>query len=346
MRRLITLIAAISLLPAACFGWGREGHQVIATVAEDHLDETTKVMIQSLIGNNHLYSVANWGDEVRKERRETAPWHYVNIPLGSQYNPARDCPQPHSCVVAKIKDFMAVLTDKNAPREQRAEALRFIVHFVGDIHQPLHAVKEAAGGNHIHVQFLESNRCGRYDCSLHGVWDTSLIQHTGLNRQEYADRLELLIKTKNLTGQDGGTPGQWGDESLRLAQAAWVRDGANLDEAYYQREIKVVDRQMALAGLRLAKLLNDTIGKVTPRDFATAQPLNSSTQTVQNQSASQTAKNKNTTDSNLQVWVNTSSGVYHCPATRSYGATRKGEYMTEAEARKEGYRPANGKSCQ
>jgi len=165
------------------------------------------------------------------------------------------------------------------PREQRAEALKFVVHFVGDIHQPLHAVGEAKGGNGIHVHFLESERCGRYECNLHGVWDTSLIQHTGLNprrsprlthglnRQEYADRLEELIKSEYLAGQDGGTPEQWANESARLAQAAWVQDGVDLDERYYQREIKVANRQMALAGLRLARLLNETIGKMTPRDF-------------------------------------------------------------------------------
>jgi S1/P1 Nuclease len=72
---------------------------------------------------------------------------------------------------------------------------------------------------------------------------------------------------ENLSGEAGGTPDQWANESLRLAQAAWVQDGTNLDEQYYQREINVVDRQMALAGLRLAKLLNETIGKMTPRDF-------------------------------------------------------------------------------
>ena len=65
---------------------GREGHQIAAAVAEDHLDETTKVMIQSLIGNNHLYSIATWADDIRKERRDTAPWHYVDIPLGSTYD--------------------------------------------------------------------------------------------------------------------------------------------------------------------------------------------------------------------------------------------------------------------
>jgi hypothetical protein len=236
-------------------------------VAEDHLNETTKVMIQSLIGNNHLSSIASWADDIRRERRETGPWHYVNIPLGSAYDVSRDCPPPNTCVVQKIEEFLKVLTDKKASREQRAEALKFVVHFVGDIHQPMHAVKEGAGGNHVHVRFLSSSRCGRYDCNLHGAWDTSMILRTGLRRQEYAERLEQLIKSEKLGSADGGTPGQWANESLRLAKAAWVQDGTDLDEQYYQKEIKVVDRQMALAGLRLAKMLNDGIGKMTPRDF-------------------------------------------------------------------------------
>jgi hypothetical protein len=267
MRIIPLIISIVALMSSLSFGWGREGHQVIATVAEDHLNETTKVMIQSLIGNNHLYSIASWADDIRRERRDTAPWHYVNIPLGSTYNASRDCPPPRSCVVEKIGDFIKVLTDKKASREQRAEALKFIVHFVGDIHQPMHAAKEAEGGNDIHVRFLSSYRCGPYDCNLHGVWDTSMILRAGLKPGDYAERLEESIKSEHLAGQDGGTPERWANESVQLAQAAWVQDGANMDEGYYQREIKVVDMQMALAGLRLAKLLNDTIGKMTPRDF-------------------------------------------------------------------------------
>jgi hypothetical protein len=267
MRKISVALAIILLLPNLGWGWGREGHRIIATVAEDHLNETTNVMIQSLIGNNHLYSIASWADDIRKERRDTAPWHYVNIPLGSTYNASRDCPPPKSCVIEKISEFVTVLMDKKASREQRAEALKWVVHLVGDIHQPLHAAKDAAGGNGVHVRFLNGDRCGPYDCNLHGVWDTSMILHGGLKPTDYAERLEKLIKPEHLAGQDGGTPEQWANESVRLAQAAWVQDGANLDEAYYQREIKVVDTQMALAGLRLAKLLNDTIGKMTPRDF-------------------------------------------------------------------------------
>jgi len=226
-------------------------HRITATVAEDHLNETTKVMILSLIGNKHLYSIASWADDIRKERRETGPWHYVNIPVGSTYNASRDCPPPRSCVVEKIADFIKVLTDKKASREQRVEALKFVVHFVGDIHQPMHATKESEGGNGVHVLFLRSDRSGPYDCNLHGVWDTSMILHARLKPGDYAERLKEMIRSEHMDGQDKGSPEQWANESVRLAQAGWVRDGANLDEGYYQREIKVVDRQMALAGLRL-----------------------------------------------------------------------------------------------
>ena len=219
MRRILSaVIITVLLSPTFCWGWGRDGHRIIATIAENHLDETTKVMIQSLIGNNHLYSISTWADEIRNERRETAPWHYVNIPLGDKYDAGRDCPAPRSCVVEKIGEFLKVLTDKKASREQRADALKFLVHLVGDVHQPLHAVKEANGGNGIHVWFLQNGRCGRYECNLHGVWDTSMILHAGLRRDEYAQHEEELIRAEKLDTQDSGTPEQWANESARLAQ--------------------------------------------------------------------------------------------------------------------------------
>jgi S1/P1 Nuclease len=141
VRTLLRIIAVFVVLNSICWGWGPEGHQVVATVAEDRLDETTKVIIQSLLGNNHRCSIASWADAVRNSSRETGPWHYVNIPLGSTYSATRDCALLQSCVVLKIDEFAKVRTDKQASRQDRAEALNFIVHFVGDIHQPMHAVK-------------------------------------------------------------------------------------------------------------------------------------------------------------------------------------------------------------
>ncbi len=339
-KKSVAVLLVFLVMCPASFGWGHEGHQIIGTVAEDHLDETTKVMIQSLLGNSHLYSIASWADDVRRERPDTKAWHYVDIPMGGKYDASRDCALPDSCVVLKINDFLKVLTDKNAKRDQRAEALKFIVHFVGDIHQPLHAVGEAEGGNGVRVRFLGDDRCGRYDCNLHGVWDTSMILHTALNRQEYSQHLEELVLRQKLGSEDGGTPEQWANESQRLAQAAWVQDGANLDENYYQKEIKLVDRQMALAGLRLAKLLNDSIGNMTPRDFASGGQPNVPAQ-MSPVPPAQTGGDA----ASLKVWVNPRSMVYHCPATQWYGKTKNGEYMTEAEARQKGYSPAGGKDC-
>ena len=109
-------MVALVLLPPACFGWGREGHEIISIVAEDHLDAATKAAIHSLIGNEPLSSIASWADDIRHERRETAPWHYVTIPFGSKYDADRDCPPPTSCVVAQIARFTGSLADPKADR--------------------------------------------------------------------------------------------------------------------------------------------------------------------------------------------------------------------------------------
>jgi S1/P1 Nuclease len=98
MRKLLLVVLATTLLSDLGWGWGREGHRIVAATAEDHLHETTKVMVHSLIGNNQLYSIAAWADDVRRERPETRTRHYVNIPLGGTYNAARDCAPP-GCIV-------------------------------------------------------------------------------------------------------------------------------------------------------------------------------------------------------------------------------------------------------
>lgn len=337
MRKLLLISSVLILLCAQSWAWGREGHRIIAAVAENHLDETTRVVIQSLIGNNHLYSIAPWADDIRKERRETGSWHYVNIPLGSTYDSSRDCASPKSCIVAKIDDFVKVLTDKKATREERADALKFLVHFVGDAHQPMHAVGEEAGGNGAHVTFLGSTRCGPYQCSLHGIWDTSMILRSGKKQEMYVQHEEELIKQDKLEKQDVGTTAQWANEAVHLANAAWVSDGATLDERYYETQIKVVDRQMAVAGLRLAKLLNETIGKMTPRDFVQSD--------IGKEQRAQTTEYSKAAETNVKVWANLTSGVYHCPATQWYGNTRNGEYMTQAEAQQKGFHPVGGRIC-
>jgi hypothetical protein len=112
----------LAMCPAS-WGWGHEGHQIIAVVAEGHLDETTKVMIQSLLGNNHLYSIASWADDVRRERPDTKGWHYVDIPLGGRYDAGRDCALSESCVVLVQLDRM-----RNIVRDEAGVLAKFGVN--------------------------------------------------------------------------------------------------------------------------------------------------------------------------------------------------------------------------
>jgi hypothetical protein len=279
MNRTAAAVVLVAVLaPAvAVYGWGREGHRITGDIAQERLTEITKRNIQLLIGNKTLASVANWADEIRPERDETFDWHFVDIPKDAQgFSNTRDCYRPHdrhkgakddhqNCVVDRIEYFQRILGDKNAAREDRIEALKYIVHFVGDIHQPFHAIGEAKGGNGVHVTEFGSNRCGRYDCNLHSAWDTGLIKHAGMDEEAYVEHLDRLISEQHLRAS--GNPADWANESFVLAKAAWVNNGGSVNEQYYRQQIKVVDERLALAGLRLAALLNEVLGHVSPQEF-------------------------------------------------------------------------------
>ena len=122
-----------------------------------------------------LAEVSTWADQIRVQRPETAPWHYVNIPIhlqlveSSGFDPTRDCPN-EACVVAKIEQFERVLTDRQASDRQRLEALKYLVHFIGDVHQPLHASKnQDRGGNEVPVMFMGSQT------NLHAIWEPASL---------------------------------------------------------------------------------------------------------------------------------------------------------------------------
>ena len=156
--------------------------------------------------------------------------------------------------------FSNVLADKRASRPDRIEALKFLVHFVADVHQPLHAVAEARGGNDVAIVQFGRTECGSRPCDLHGDWDIGLIEHAHQSEREYVTQLEQLISREVLDKQPQGTPEQWANESFHIAHNVWLQEGAAVDEAYYRRNIPVVDEQLARAGIRLADLLNDALG--------------------------------------------------------------------------------------
>ncbi len=200
----------------------------------------------------------------------------MDIPKAAAFfDDARDCYQPYSnhknadtdhqnCVVDRIDMFAAIAADKSQPKQARIEALKFLVHFVGDIHQPMHAVEEAAGGNQIKVVLFGSKECGENKpCNLHSVWDSALIEHTKLDETEYGQKLEEQIQSEHLEQRPEGRPADWANESHRLAEGALVEQNGIVDELYFQHEISVVDERLALAGLRLAHTLDVVFAQAT-----------------------------------------------------------------------------------
>ena len=271
MKKLIGILAIIACIPIPSFAWGPEGHRIVAEIARRHLSAAARRQVRELLGNDDLAAISTWADEVRSQRPETYGWHFVDIPWNAGgFSQARDCfhidekhpaanNDHHNCVVDRIEIFERALADHKAPIEQRREALKFVVHLVGDIHQPLHAVGEARGGNDIHVIFFGSVDCGGRPCNLHWVWDEGLIQHA--HRPEAGDvsYLEQSILRGNWTARAGGTSEDWANESFRIAHEVWLANGGRADDAYFRKSIEIVDERLAIAGLRLARVLNGAL---------------------------------------------------------------------------------------
>lgn len=263
------------------WAWGREGHRLTALVAEHYLTPETKAQVAKLLGNETLADIAPWADDYRRDHPETGPWHYVDIPAAQeQFDRKRDCPlsktDPASpwrdCVTDRILYFEGRLGDTSLSPADRAMALKFLVHLIGDIHQPFHALGDARGGNDIKVEFLGSSMCGMYTCNLHGVWDSGIIEAQGLSEEKYTDRLLKEIKDNHWERLAGGEPTAWANISHHYAVEALVPNGAMITPAYVAEESKVVDAQLALAGLRIARVLNRILGEPDAPAASTTEP--------------------------------------------------------------------------
>lgn len=260
-----TGIALALLLSAApdAWAWGTEGHEVVAALAARALTARAAAQVERLLGGPvqaAMIADANWADEIRDQRRETGRWHFVNIPASAPgYDARRDCPRG-DCVVVQIGRDLAVLGDRRASRAARAEALRFLIHLVGDIHQPLHTADNGdRGGNDIHLRFR-----GR-DISMHHLWDMQLVEASGRDPIALAGFMAAAVPPATWHAWQSGTPAAWADQSLHLAQSDIYgltkgRRSVRLGRDYIAREAPVVRIQLARAAARLAWLINRTLG--------------------------------------------------------------------------------------
>jgi nuclease S1 len=257
-------LGACSMLAVAwtsAFAWGPQGHRVIARVAEGRLSPTAKAAIgELLIPPDTLPDVADWAD---REGHDAVPgsarWHFINVPIGdARFDPRliRD----DNNVVVKIKQYRRVLSDRSRPKKERQRALLFFVHFVSDIHQPLHVGDhDDHGGNDTQIRFFDEGT------NLHRLWDSDLIHRIGGDDRAWATRVERDITPEAIKEWSKGSVDDWADESLQVAKLAYrplddapkiIPRGYKLGESYLVRAEPILKKQMARASVRLANELN------------------------------------------------------------------------------------------
>jgi len=276
--RSIALAAALSCaLVGPALAWGPDGHSIVAEIAQQRLSEPAARLVEKLLKGRSLASIASWADDHRATHPETANWHFVDIPLAvATYDAARDC-QPDAlngdCIIAELVRVQKDL--RCASREAQEQALKFAVHLVGDIHQPLHTVKENKGGNEIAVDVYMRGLAACPRClathtpvNFHMAWDVTLIQRTVWDWGAYVTRLENgWLKTADARTEepdanhaeiDERTFIAWAEESHKVAQTVWRGLSADdvLDDRYLNEVLPIMDRQLGIAGLRLARFLN------------------------------------------------------------------------------------------
>jgi len=244
-------LAAIGLAMATvqvAHAWGSEGHQVVALIALAQLTPKAKAEVDRLLAQEPgetLASVSTWADEHRNPT--TATWHYVNLPRGNcVYEEQRDCPDGN-CVVGAIRRQLQVL-DSNASDDKRLSALKYVVHLVGDVHQPLHAgFQDDKGGNKYQLQaFMRGS-------NLHSVWDSGLIRNLNENSEAMAAR--LLGKRLAIPVMDWD-PVIAAQESCRIVSMVGFYPDRLVGQDYIDRFTPVMERRLVVAGARLAGALN------------------------------------------------------------------------------------------
>jgi nuclease S1 len=264
MRMRVGLVISwLSLGSAApALAWGPEGHAVIADVADAHLTPKAKSIVKTLLGHSTMAGVSSWADTVRNQRPETYNWHFVDIEIENpDYVPTRDCPQTPKgdCALAAIDRYKVVLANTKAPKGARTEALKFLIHFVGDIHQPLHcADHHDRGGNDVQVKY-----CG-HGTNLHHAWDSDLISSTGLAESDYRAHVEAYVdglSSDEVAKIQSGTPTDWvlASHGLAVEDSYKIPTDKDLCGVYTDDNLVVIDQQLADGGLRLAKVLNDIL---------------------------------------------------------------------------------------
>jgi len=265
----IALVSAASL--SGVNAWGNDGHEIVGSIATQFLSKEAQTLVQNVLGGQDLTSVATWADVIKEESeyRWSAPLHYINTPdWECSFVYDQDC-SDDVCVAGAIANYTTRIGSTDG--DQQTEALKFLVHFVGDIHQPLHvAFASDEGGNTEKGTFLDFQHK-----ALHAIWDTSILE-TRMNNDFQGSQADWTAYLVNRTTGDLASQvpnwnqyaakdeNNWGAESAAIAckyaytdeTGAHITDGFDLQDSYYEFVLDTVEQQLIKGGIRLAAALN------------------------------------------------------------------------------------------
>ncbi|MBC7989939.1 MAG: S1/P1 nuclease [Luteimonas sp.] len=283
MPRLLLAVVLLLLAPAAS-AWSALGHRLVGALAERHLSPSAEVQVHALLAGEPdptLAGVAYWADALRDNEperfKQTSRWHYVNYPKDQcDYVAVRDCPDGN-CVIGAIERQRAILADPKQPREARRDALKFLVHLVGDVHQPMHASnQDDLGGNKFQISLRTDIAPEKYarnkyvdgvmGTNLHSVWDYYVLAERRLDLKQYTEALDALPWPPPIDSGGTSTPPEaWAAESCRLIGSRQLYPQEHkMDRRYPDAMRPLAEQRVRQAAYRLSTLLNETLGS-TPR---------------------------------------------------------------------------------
>lgn len=281
------LLPAVFALSAPAYAWGPEGHRVVGEIASRYLTARTQAQVIELLKNDRLADgepsgrrtlgeIANWADEIKDYEwgKRRASWHYDDIPLCAAPDYARYC-RGGRCASAQLARHIQVLGDPRARLQARNEALKWVVHLIGDIHQPLHAANRGdRGGNKVQVTFFGQRDNPPYgSLNLHAIWDVRMVSRLIADRGGERAFVSAPIAGTDRRAWEQGSISDWIAESHALALgrvyaplpvAASCGDRiagvVAIDQSYYVKAAPVIDIQIRKAAVRLARVLNEVLG--------------------------------------------------------------------------------------
>jgi S1/P1 Nuclease len=256
---LFTFLILLSLFSSASWWWGMTGHRVVGEIADRYLTSRARKAIKEILSDESLAMASNWADFIKSDTSYNylSPWHYINLKGGLSHDEVLNILKPDTGInlYAKLNFVVRELKNKNMGKDKKQMYLRLLIHFVGDLHQPLHVGgrPEDQGGNRIRVLWFNDST------NLHSLWDDRLPEFQKLSYTEWTNAINHTTKAQRSTWQKESIT-EWFYESYQLAQGIYAeikQPNQRLSYRYNFDHIETVNQQLLKGGVRLAGLLNE-----------------------------------------------------------------------------------------